>query len=79
MEPKIKCLNCGRILNNNMPVWQVRYADRNATIHYGPCCSEICAEKVQEKSVAFLKHLLYPIEHQAFQKMSVKNYLEYSY
>lgn len=76
MEPKIKCLNCGRILCGNMPVWQVRYADRNATIHYGPCCSESCAEKEREKSVSFLKHLLYPIEHQAFQKMSVENYLE---
>lgn len=71
---RAKCPGCGKILQAEDTILQVRVIYGDGQAFLDPCCSEECAEQIREKFAAVHRQRLYDMEHQSFQKMPLSNF-----
>jgi len=72
----IKCVNCGRKLQNEDKVWQVRLIDGQGIETYAPACCHACAATAQVNSAELHRMRMKSIQNQSYQIMSVHQYKE---
>lgn len=71
---RAKCPGCGKILQAEDTIFQVRVIYGDGQTFWDPCCSEACAEAIQEKFAAIHRQRLHDMEHQSFQKMPLSKF-----
>ena len=71
---RAKCPGCGKILQAEDTIFQVKAIYADGQTFWNPCCSEECAEQIKEKFAAIHRRRLHDMEHQSFQKMPLSKF-----
>lgn len=74
-EKAVACVYCGKLIYDDEDVYQVRRITADGQEMYSPTCSITCAKLAQEENAKIHRTRLYDVEHQCFQRMSVKEWL----
>lgn len=74
MMDRAKCRHCGKILEKQDMMYQVRIVESDGMELYTPCCSTECAYNIKHHYMKIHKARYNSVENQSFQYMTVENY-----
>ena len=73
----VACVTCGKLLYDDEDVYQLIKVAADGRYINGTACSIACAKIAQEENAKIHRTRLYDVEHQCFQRMSVKDWFQW--